>query len=83
MALPVLAAAFFLSAGCSGNSTTNEDAMANTKVMGGGKEYKSYGEAMLEKGKDQAAQVAATKGKKGSAPAKPAETPKSEEENPK
>jgi len=84
VALPVLAAAIFLSAGCTGSSTTNEENLPPTPVQGGGPTYKSYGEAMLKKAEQEVKDKPAAKGKAGAQKQpKTEEPPKSQEEQPK
>jgi hypothetical protein len=80
LTLPALALCSLLSSGC-GSSTTNEEAVVNTRAPGAenAPAYKSYGEKMIKDAEDQAKQRAAAKGAKGqpaAAPKAPAEAPK-------
>jgi hypothetical protein len=84
MALPLVAAAIFLSAGCSGGSTTNEENLPPTPVQGGGAAFKSYGEAMQKRDAEIAKDRPAAKGKAGTQKQpKSEEPPKTQEEQPK
>jgi hypothetical protein len=80
LTLPALALCSLLSSGC-GSSTTNEEAVANTRAPGAENApvYKSYGEKVLHDTEETNKQRAAAKGAK----AQPAPTPPAPAEAPK
>jgi hypothetical protein len=80
LTLPALALCSLLSSGC-GSSTTNEEAVVNTRAPGAENApvYKSYGEKMIKDSEEAAKQRAAAKGAKG----QPAPTPPASSEAPK
>ena len=80
LTLPALALCSLLSSGC-GSSTTNEEAVVNTRAPGAesAPAYKSYGEKVLQDTADAAKKRAEAKGAKGQpapTPTAPAEAPK-------
>jgi hypothetical protein len=80
LTLPALALCSLLSSGC-GSSTTNEEAVANTRAPGAeiAPVFKTYGEKVLHDTAEANKARAAGKGAKG----QPAPTPKAPAEAPK